>query len=447
MNSTADPGDATPNALRALFARLEQGRKHRREVEPTWLFGIRETAIARVQRDGFPTRRDENWKYTNLAPVTSQRWHVAPAVNVGTIASQLDAAALPETTRLVLVNGHPVEELSMSPPSGVTASRIATLLHAPENGDAGRLRAVFDGSATAETAFSALNTAMVADGYAIDVEPATSVANPIHVVHLTAEGADSSPFIAQPRLSIVIARGARATIVETSVGSDEGRCLMNRVVDVTVGEGASLDHVLVQDDPSTTINVGMTRVRVGRDARYASTVLTFGGKLVRNDLTVVLEARGAHADLGGLYHVDGDQHVDNHTFIDHAVAHTTSRELYKGVLAGRSRGIFFGRILVRQDAQKINAVQTNNNLLLSDEALANSTPQLEIYADDVQCRHGSTIGQIDETALFYLRSRGVSDAAARELLTYAFANEVLDRVSIPALRDRLATRLTSVAID
>src|SRR5690606_39054923 len=185
----------------------------------------------------------------------------------------------------------------------------------------------------------------------------------------------------------------------------------------------------------------------GRDATYASNVLTFGGHRVRNGLYVTLAASGAHAELLGLYDLAREQHADNHTVIEHAVAHTTSRELYKGVLDGRSRGTFFGRIVVLPDAQQISSDQQNNNLLLSDEALANSTPQLEIHADDVRCRHGSTIGQIEGDALFYLRTRGIPLAVARELLTYAFANEIVDALPVRDLRERLSHRLTAVPDD
>jgi Fe-S cluster assembly protein SufD len=242
------------------------------------------------------------------------------------------------------------------------------------------------------------------------------------------------PTLSHPRNLIVAERGSQAAVVETYVGTTGELYFTNAVTEVVLDDAANLDLYKLERESTNAYHVTTTEVRQGRDSRFASHSMTFGGALVRNDLNVRLEAEGAECTLNGLFIGSGTQHLDNHTLIDHAKPHGTSRELYKGIMGGRSRGIFHGKIIVRPDAQKTDAIQTNKNLLLSKEALVNSTPALEIFADDVKCRHGSTIGQLDAGAMFYLRSRGIGEEEARELLVFAFASDVASRIRIAPLR-------------
>jgi Fe-S cluster assembly protein SufD len=236
-------------------------------------------------------------------------------------------------------------------------------------------------------------------------------------------------------VSIALGRAAQATVIETYIDGGLGDILTNVVSEIRVGDGAYLDHVKVQREASTSFHMAALRARVGRAGTFTSHALTIGGRIARNDIVAVLDGEGAECTLNGLYVAGGDALVDTHTTIDHARPHCPSHELYKGILAGHARAVFNGKIIVRPDAQKTNAKQTNKALLLTDEAQINSKPQLEIFADDVKCTHGATVGQLDEDAMFYLQARGVPAAEARNLLIHAFAGDVLDGIKVEAVRD------------
>jgi Fe-S cluster assembly protein SufD len=267
------------------------------------------------------------------------------------------------------------------------------------------------------------------------------VESPIHLLFVTVTR-DAAPVI-QPRSLIVLDRASQATVIETYAAVSAETYLTNATTRCILGAGASLDHHRVQQESERAFHVGATDARQARDSRFASTSIVLGGRLVRNDVRVRLEAEGATSTLHGLYVIGGRQHVDTHTTVDHAAPHGTSRQLYKGVLDGRARGVFDGRIIVRRGAQKTDAHQTNKNLLLSDGVEVDSKPQLEIFADDVKCSHGAADGQLADEALFYLRSRGLGEDTARALLTYGFASEVVSRIPIDALRVRLEALLTA----
>ncbi len=409
-----------------------------RGKEPAWLTKAREDAHAFFVEAGLPTRKLEAWRYANAAlftklPLASQ------LTSKATTADLPPAVGTEGSLRIVLIDGRvAAPPLSSGLGTKVPGLRIESLATAVLDNGA-RLERFLGAPSPRDHSFSALNTAMFTDGVVVTIDANAAIESPIEIVSSTSGGG-----IAQHTRVIVIAgANSKATIVEQHISEGGGASFANVVVDVELADGANLEHVTVGDEHTDVVHIAATRVhQTGRDSNYRSLVVSLGGAFHRHSLYVTLLGQGASCEIDGLYVLDGAKQHDHYTVIDHAVPHTTSREHYKGVLGGKSRGTFFGRILVRKDAQKTSSAQENNNLLTSNEALCNSTPQLEILADDVKCSHGSTIGQIDETALFYLRSRGIAVATARDLLTYAFANEILDRLTIESLRDRLARRLT-----
>jgi Fe-S cluster assembly protein SufD len=282
-----------------------------------------------------------------------------------------------------------------------------------------------------KSAFTALNTAFLEDGVFILLPKGAVVEEPVHLVFLSAAG--SEPMVSHTRVLVVAEANSQAKIIETYAG--DSAYFTNAVTEIVCGDGAIVEHYKVQREGPLAFHVQTIQSAQGRGSRFDSHNLCLGAALARTDINVLFQAEGGECSLNGLFVTAGAQHVDNHTLIDHARPHCTSRELYKGILDGKSRGVFHGKIVVRPDAQKTDAIQTNKNLLLSREALVNSTPALEILADDVKCRHGSTIGQLDASALFYLRARGLGEAEARAMLTYGFATDLTSRIRVPWIRE------------
>ncbi|HUL72674.1 MAG TPA: Fe-S cluster assembly protein SufD [Vicinamibacterales bacterium] len=352
----------------------------------------RAAAFDRFLMRGFPTTRDEEWRFTNVAPIAA----------------------------LSYVQATPSMAVSALPP-GVTSRPFRA-------GDALSARA-------SATPFADLNTALFEGGLVIEVAPKTIVREPIELSLASAPG--DEPVIASPRIRLIVGEQAAVTIVERYTGPAGRRALTNAVTEVTVGPGARVDHVKVQDEPLTAFHLASLFIRLERASAFRSHAITFGGRIARNDIVAVLDGEGAECTLNGLYIATGDSLVDTHTTIDHAKAHCPSHELYKGILAGKSRAVFNGKIIVRPDAQKTDAKQTNKALLLTDDAQVNTKPQLEIFADDVKCTHGAAIGQLDDDALFYLQARGIGVDEARHMLIEAFAGEVLDGIPVAALRESL----------
>ena len=404
-------------------------RERRSPRDPEWLVEIRRDAMERLRETGFPTVRDEEWKYTNVAPILKVPF-VEAAEESPRLVQRPHPNPLPEGegTQLVFINGRYRADLSSAGHDGLQAGSLREVLATrPEDARPYLAKIAHKGNA-----FVAANAAFLEDGAFIRIPRGTVVALPIHVVFLSEPVFE--PTMSHPRNLIVAEPGSQASVVETYVGTDGELYFTNSVTEISLGNGAILDHYKLERESTAAYHVATMEVRQERDSRLTTHSITFGGALVRNDLNVKLDADGADCTLNGLFVGSGTQHMDNHTLIDHAQPHGTSRELYKGIMDGKSRGIFHGKIVVRPDAQKTDAMQTNKNLLLSKEALVNSTPALEIFADDVKCRHGSTIGQLDPGALFYLRSRGIGESEARDLLVYAFASDVASRIRIPALK-------------
>jgi Fe-S cluster assembly protein SufD len=383
----------------------------------------REAAFDRFLARGFPTTRDEDWRFTNVAPIAALPFERAVDARVdASTVDRLDFGGAIGPT-IVVVNGRVSARGLPSLPPGVT---VRTLADAP--GDAVVPRRPGGGHA-----FVDLNTAFFEDVIAIEIAPRTVVREPLHVLFVTAPG--PRPSLVTPRLFVAAAEQAECTIVESYADAGDGQALVAAVTDVFVAPGAHLDHVKLQRQRASSFHVGTMFVHLGRAATFTSHSLTLGGRIARNDVVSVLDGEGAESTLNGLYVASGESLVDNHTTIDHAQPHCPSHEVYKGILAGRSRAVFNGKILVRPDAQKTDAKQTNKALLLTDEAQINTKPQLEIFADDVKCTHGAAIGQLDEDAMFYLRARGIAAADARNLLIHAFAGDVLGGVRVEAVRD------------
>jgi Fe-S cluster assembly protein SufD len=360
---------------------------------------LREAAFARFSELGFPTTHDEEWRFTNVAP----------------IARATFTAAEP----LIRVNGRPLGEAD-SLPKGLTVGRLteAAEAHLAKYAD-------FDSNA-----FVALNTAFLGGGLHVQIARGAVIEEPVQIEYV-AEG-DGLYFA--PRALIVAGAQSQCRIVETYRGT--GAYFTNAVTEVFAGEGAILDHYKVTVESSSAFHVAALQAQLSRSTNFSSHSISMGGALVRNEAGAVL-AEGSEATLNGLYVATGTDHIDNHTVIDHAKPNGASHELYKGILDDRAQAVFNGRIIVRKDAQKTDSKQTNKNLVLSDEAVIDTKPELQIHADDVRCTHGATIGQLDAESLFYLRARGIGKREARSLLIYAFAQDIIDRIQVPALRDGL----------
>jgi Fe-S cluster assembly protein SufD len=407
---------------------------------PSWLKQIREGAIARFAELGFPTTKQEEWRFTSVAPIADQRFMLAHAPRSPLPAlSDVERLCVGAGPRVVFVNGRHVPGLSSGAalPAGVQATSLATALGNKLSGDLAREHLARH-AGWHDSAFAALNTAFLADGAFVHVPAGVRLEQPLEVLFLSSGGPGADgPTVSHPRSLFVIERGAEAAVVETYAGLGDSVYWSNAVTEIVVGEGARAELYRVQREGPRGLQVATTHSRQERDSFLGVHVMTLGAALARHDITAVLAGPGAELVLNGLYLLSAAQHADHHTVIDHAQPHCASHEYFNGVLAERAHGVFNGRIIVRPGAQRTDSKQTNNNLLLSTEARADSQPQLEIYADDVKCTHGSTVGPIDPTQLYYLRSRGLSTEAARSILTYGFGAEILDRMRRPAVRERL----------
>ncbi len=418
----------------------EAFRASRPAGEPEWLGALRAAAFGRFEELGFPTTREEAWRHTSVAPIARRTFRLAQPAPVGAFAG----AALADLSfgdafhghQLVLVNGRYAPELSSHPSlDGVAIRSLREVLDRERQ----RIEPYLGASDDPASAFTALNTAFLAEGAFVWVPDGTVLREPIHLVFLSrGEPGEVTP-LTSPRVLVVLGRKSQATVVESYGGT--GPYFTNAVTEVVAGDGAVVDHYRLQREGEEAFHVGALALRQGRDTAVTSHVVMLGAALSRLDLRQVFEGEGGDCTLDGLFLGSGTQHTDIHTRVDHAQPHCTTRELYKGVLDGRAHGVFVGKVLVRPGAAKTDAQQTNKNLLLSREALVDSLPQLEILNDDVKCKHGSTTGQIDPVALFYLRSRGIGERAARTLLTFAFASDVVARMKVEALRRGLTEHL------
>ncbi|MFN9596890.1 MAG: Fe-S cluster assembly protein SufD [Bacteroidota bacterium] len=391
----------------------------------------RSEAIESFQKIGFPNTSNEEWKYTSVKEIAdklNKQHHATPESRLRPSDIVQLLLAGNDVTLLVFENGLFQESLSTNLPSDFTISSLATVRN-----DAAVKQNLGKIASSESEAFVALNTAFVNDGVFIHIPARKSIEKPVHILYVSTHESPASTrnlVIAEPESAIQIVESYHS-LGNTTEG------LTNNVTEVLVKRNANVTWVKAQLENELTSQISFTQVEQEQDSRFSSTVITAGGHLVRNNLHIRLNGTNCNAFMYGLYLLDGAQLCDNHTLVDHAMPHCESNELYKGVLGGKSTGVFNGKIFVRQDAQKTNAYQSNKNILLSDDAQMNTKPQLEIFADDVKCSHGTTTGQLDDEALFYLRARGIGEQSARTLLNIAFAADILDHIQMETLRHNL----------
>ena len=401
---------------------------------PVWLSDLRTRAEARFDLLGIPKPTDEDWRQTNVQGVAGFAATISQPATAA--AGALDALPFASTLpcRAVLLNGRFEPGLSSLAglPRGLHVQSLAAALHeSPEN-----LAPHLGRAASIETApFVALNTASFTDGIVVTVGAGVETDVAVHVVHVAVPGAEPSAI--HPRTLVIAEAGARATVVESFAALSAGTYLTNAVTEIIAGPDAHVTHVKLQSEGPGGWHVATVSGHQARGSQIISHNVSLGAALARNDIGSRLDGPGAECRLYGFYLVDGEQHVDNHTWLDHAMPHCPSWEMYKGLLAGRSRAVFNGRIVVRENAQKTDAKQSNRNLILGDEAIVYTRPQLEIHANDVKCTHGATIGRLDEESLFYLRTRGIGKDEARNVLIRAFADDVIDKIPLTLVRETL----------
>ena len=418
-----EPETAVHHYVEEFAARADSG--------PEWLKTVRRSAMDRFSTLGFPSMKNEDWHYTSVAPIASRVFTQTGTGSAG--GADVSSYLYGSGPTLVFVDGVFSEELSNTTAAeGLSVTRLADAVA----GDAPVLRqhlsriAAFDAAA-----FTALNTAMMQDGAVISVAPDTALAEPIQLLFFSAAPIPQS--LSTPRNLIVLGHGARASVIESYVGLSDEVYFTNTVTEVVLSPGSRLDHIKIQRESLSAFHVGTLEARQESDSELHSFSFASGGELSRTNIYTVLDGEGSSCTLNGVYMVGGVQHVDHQTRIEHAKPNCTSREVYKGILDDRSHGVFNGKVFVRPEAQKTDGKQSNNNLLLSDHARVDTKPQLEIFADDVKCTHGATVGRLDEVALFYMKSRGIEADHARTLLTYAFAAAVLEEIALEPVRDAL----------
>ncbi len=405
-------------------------------AQPRWLGQARESAIAQFERLGFPTTKIEQWRFTSVAPIAERTF---------ALAKDGVAAARPQTTALsgpiaqaVCVNGKFVPQLSSlgNLPKGVQLLGLEAAIASHPALIEPYLAKL---SLTETNSFTSLNTAFLRDGVVLLIPARAVIEQPIEITFTSvSEGSGS---VSHPRLLIVAGEASQVTVFERYVGT--GAAFTNAVGEIWLGANAVVDHYKLQEEPAETFHIASLFLHCARSGTFSSHSLTFGGSIARNDVVATLDGEGIDCTLNGLYVGRGTQLIDNHTTIDHAMPHCGSHEIYKGILGDQSRAVFNGKIIVRPDAQKTDAKQTNKALLLSDEANINSKPELEIFANDVKCTHGAAIGQLDDAAMFYLRSRGLGVTESRAMLVHAFAGDILNRVKIAPVREYLEGILTA----
>ena len=411
---------------------------------PAWVRERREQASRRFAEVGFPNTRQEDWRFTNVAPIADARFALANGA-FAQAASLIAGVKVPGALTLAIVNGRFAAGLSdlSAMPKGV---RIAGLRDGARDGTDGLEQHLAKVFSVDTHPFAALNTAHLDDGVAIFVTSGAAIETPIHIVTVT--GGDGKPVTAHPRVLVVAGANSQARIAQTFIGAAESVYFNNAVAEVVVGEGAIVEFYTDQRESLQAYHIANIQAHVAAKGVFASHAFSIGARIQRHDIGIGLKGEGADCTMNGVYLADGERLLDTHTSLDHAMPHCTSHEVYKGILAGKAKAVFNGRIIVRIDAQKTDAKQTNRALLLSDDATINSNPQLEIFADDVKCTHGAAVGQLDEEAMFYLQARGLTRAEARDMLLHAFAGEVLEGLKIPALREQIEkTFFTALAQD
>ena len=398
---------------------------------------VRKDALRNFSELSFPTTKDEDWKYTSISPLLEHSFKQSfelPVLHKEQVSKFLFDKL--EHSLLVFVNGHYSKELSVIKsgearlPEGVKVDSIASAIE----GDSPIVQKHFGKYADYKLhIFTALSTAFVQDGAFIFIPDNKIITDPIHILFIS--NSNKEKIITQPRNLFVVGKNSQVTIIEHYVTIDEGIYFTNTVTEIVADENSVVDHIKFQEESKKSFHIAQMEVDQERSSSFASHFISLGGGLSRNEFNTRFNDEGGESTLNGLFIIDDTQHFDIHSLIDHAKPYCNSHEHYKGIMDGKSRGVFNGKVIVRKDAQKTNAFQENNNIILSNEALVNTKPQLEIFADDVKCSHGATIGQLDNEAKFYLKSRGIGDETARAILIHAFASDVIKSIKVKPIRD------------
>ena len=415
-----------------MFERFEAQAKR-----PAWIYPLRKAGIARFAELGFPTLQQEDWRFTNVAPIAKLPFKPVLQVSRDGLTPEGIAAftfGKLAASRLVFVNGHYAAELSApgSQPPGVIVGSLAAALA----GDSALVKEHLAHYALGEdNPFTALNAAFFQDGGLVYVPAGKRLEAPVHLLFISA--GNEAGATSHPRNLIIAEKASQVTVLESYVSVTETPYFTNAVTELVLGEGAVVEHGKFQDESRNAFHMAAVHAHLGRNSNFIAHSIATGARLSRNNIRTALAAEGVECILNGLYLTRGDQLADHHMVVEHAQPHCNSHEYYNGILDGRSKGVFHGRILVRPAAQKTDAKQTNKNLLLSEDATVDTKPQLEIYADDVKCTHGATVGQLNEEAVFYLRTRGLGAETARRMLIHAFAGEIIERIRHAPARDEL----------
>jgi Fe-S cluster assembly protein SufD len=424
---------------------MKETEPHQRQFEwfeeharkPAWVFPLRKAGMARFAELGFPSLQDEDWRFTNLAPIAKLPFKpVFESSRDGLTSEALDQFAFGhlDAIRLTFVNGHFIQELS-SPPASQDGVKIKSLAAALAE-DADLLEKHLGRYAQdPDNSFSALNTAFFQDGGFVHLPAGKVVQRPILLSFISTATQPGTTIT--PRNLIIAEKNSRATVIESYASTSDAAYLTNAVTELVVDDGAALEHCKFQNESLTAFHLAAIHARLGRNSNLVAHSIATGARLSRNNIRTALAAEGVECVLNGLYLTRDEQLADHHMIVEHAQPRCNSHEYYNGILDGRSKGVFHGRILVRQPAQKTDAKQTNKNLLLSDDATVDTKPQLEIYADDVKCTHGATIGQLNDESIFYLRARGIGAERARAMLIHAFAGEIIDRIRCVPAREEM----------
>ena len=425
----------------AYATAFREAMRQRATVEPSWLRQLREESFDKFESSGFPAVQLEEWKYTNVAAIARTRFLPVMARNgVRPDTDWLTSFAYEETgnSTAVFLNGIFQPDLSSlsALPAEVTAIELGEALLSDRHGELVQ-KHLAGGAQPDDNGFTTLNTALFSSGLFLRIPRGVRLEKPVQLLFIGQASHDSGLPAAFPRVLIVGEENSEATIVESYASQDEDTYLTNVIVDIRLASGARLKHYKVQRESPNAFHVGTTRADLGPDASYDTTTINFGAALSRHNIDVRMDHEGAECSVDGLYMMDGSQHTDTHSVIDHRQPRCRSHQLYKGILDGKSRAVFNGKVFVRHGAQQTDAHQTNKNLLLSKDARVDTKPQLEIFADDVKCTHGAAIGQLEEDQVFYLESRGLRPELARNLLTYGFAEEVIEKIKIDSLRREL----------
>ena len=433
MNKSLDIKDWYVSNFGEFEKRLNGGKS-------TSVHPLRKEALNRFSQLEFPTQKDEEWKYTNISPLLKHNFiPSSEKVSVGKefVKSKLFDETAPNL--IVFVNGYYADEHSdlQNLPGGVV---VGSLSEAIKNNSPLIEKHFTKYADHQNNIFTALSTAYTDNGAFIYVPDGKIVEDPIHIIYITSS--DDNKIIIQPRNLFIAGKSSQVTIIEHYVSTKESVYFTNAVTEIVADENSVVDHIKLQEESINAFHIARMEVNQERNSNFSSHSISIGAGLTRNDFNSRFNAEGSECTLNGLFMIEGNQLFDAHTLIDHAMPHCNSHEHYKGILNDKSRGVFNGKVIVRPDAQKTNAFQENNNILLSNNALVNTKPQLEIFADDVKCSHGATIGQLDEEARFYLKSRGIGEEASRAILLHAFASDVVTSIKTESLRNYLEKIIT-----